>query len=130
MSLKPIIFVATPLAPAPGDPSPDANVKFAEETCRIVALAGGVPFAPHLLCTRFLDDGAPEERALGIEIGAAFMRVSKFAVFRLPLWRVEFSSGMLFEWQGRGALAIEKFCGSSNAEDFERQVRVWLGRLS
>ena len=33
------------------------------------------PFAPHLLYPRFLDDGNPSERALGIACGLTFMEV-------------------------------------------------------
>jgi hypothetical protein len=36
---------------------------------------GCVPFAPHLFFTQFLNDKNPNDRALGIDSGKAFMKV-------------------------------------------------------
>ena len=49
------------------------NTEVAEKLCRVIALAGCVPFAPHLFYTRFLDDDDPAERRLGITLGLSFM---------------------------------------------------------
>ncbi len=51
------------------------NVAVAKRLSRRVIEAGGAPFAPHLLYPRFLDDGKPSERVLGISCGLAFMGV-------------------------------------------------------
>ncbi len=51
------------------------NVVVAERLCRQLVEAGQVPFAPHLLYPRFLDDGKPLERELGIACGLTFMEV-------------------------------------------------------
>lgn len=118
----PRIFVATPLAPREGDPgwpkkeaidlvepipplvlaawklaAFEANVRFAEQVCQMIALAGGAPFAPHLLFTRFLDDNEPEERAIGMRCGKTFLGVCVEAWFILPEWRSTLSLGMVAE---------------------------------
>ena len=41
----------------------------AEQYCRHAADQGVIPFAPHLLFTRFLNDLKPEERELGCRMG-------------------------------------------------------------
>lgn len=51
------------------------NVGIAEILCRLAIDNGAIPFAPHLLYTRFMDDDDPEERMKGIECGLAFMAV-------------------------------------------------------
>jgi hypothetical protein len=102
---KPIIFVVTPLKPTPSDPGCDAglrdalaaNLRFAENTCRAIALAGGAPFAPHLLYTRFLDDSHPSERQIGIDCGLRIMEAADEVWARLPSWRKELSDGMIQE---------------------------------
>ena len=53
----------------------ERNVAVAKELCRAVIEDGGIPFAPHLLYPRFLDDHDPEQRAAGIACGLAFMAV-------------------------------------------------------
>lgn len=64
------IFICSPYA---GDV--ERNVWVAETLCRLVIDQGAVPFAPHLLYTRFLDDDDPEDRQKGIACGLAFMAV-------------------------------------------------------
>ena len=51
----------------------ERNVEIALALCRMAVEAGCAPFAPHLIYTRFLDDGDPIERELGISLGLRFM---------------------------------------------------------
>ena len=51
------------------------NEAVAERLCRRVIEAGHAPFAPHLLCPRFLEDRDPSAREIGIACGLAFMEV-------------------------------------------------------
>ena len=59
-----LIYVASPYA---GDI--ERNMKFAKEACRLVMNEGHAFFAPHLLYPQVLDDGCPEERQLGLDMG-------------------------------------------------------------
>lgn len=65
------VFICSPYR---GDVS--ANVAFAMQICREVALAGDAPFAPHLLFPRWLDDEVPAEREAGITAGLAWLEVA------------------------------------------------------
>jgi hypothetical protein len=49
------------------------NTLLVKALCHEVALAGHAVFAPHLLYPLFLDDTIPEERALGISMGLAWL---------------------------------------------------------
>lgn len=49
------------------------NVSKACGYCHAIAAAGHVPFAPHLLYPRFLDDDVPEDRDAGIAAGLRIM---------------------------------------------------------
>jgi len=53
----------------------ERNIATAEILCRLAIDDGVIPFAPHLLYTRFLDDDDPEDRLKGIACGLAFMAV-------------------------------------------------------
>ena len=53
----------------------ECNVEIALALCRMAVGAGCAPFAPHLIYTRFLEDGDPIERELGISLGLRFMEV-------------------------------------------------------
>lgn len=59
-----LVFVCSPYS---GDV--EANERRAERYCRFVYEQKRVPFAPHLLFTRFLDDGNADDRAAGIAMG-------------------------------------------------------------
>ena len=63
-----IIYVASPYA---GDIK--QNTEFAKEACRHVLSCGHAFFAPHLLYPAILDDGNPQERALGLSMGLAML---------------------------------------------------------
>lgn len=50
-------------------------MKLAECLCRIVALRGFIPIAPHIYFTRFLDDKSPNERELGMSCGFELLKL-------------------------------------------------------
>ena len=54
---------------------------------------GYAPFAPHLLYPRFLDDNEPDERALGMAAGKAWLAVCD----ELWQWGATISAGMAEE---------------------------------
>lgn len=69
-----IVFVCTPYRGS----TPlitEGNVERTITICRALAYSGHIPIAPHLYFTRFLDDGSPPERALGIEWGHKAMDI-------------------------------------------------------
>ena len=67
---QPLIFVCSPYR---GDVN--AHVKCARRYCRYVVKQGGIPFAPHLLFTQFLDDSKATERRKGMLMGAEMLRL-------------------------------------------------------
>ena len=77
------------------------NTETAERLCRMVALAGHAPFAPHLLYTRFLNDGDPAERARGINLGLRFMEACDEVWLYAP---DSISAGMKVELEHAGKL--------------------------
>jgi hypothetical protein len=117
MTVRPIIFVITPLRPMAGDPGWPADVSvdeggrsgvfadrafktnqtFAKEVSRQIVLHGGVPVAPHLLFTQFLDDSIEEERTLGMSCGNRLLAIADEAWSVLPDWRGDASGGMRIE---------------------------------
>lgn len=68
--MKPFIYICSPLR---GDIK--RNIKRAIGYSRFVYSKGGVPLAPHVIFTTFLDDEIPEERAAGMEMGLELLRV-------------------------------------------------------
>lgn len=61
------------------------NVRNARRYCRLVIRQGGIPFAPHLLFTQFLDDDNPRHRRLGLEMGIDMLeRCDELWVFGRP----------------------------------------------
>lgn len=67
---KKLIFVSSKLR---GDM--ENNMKLAECLCRIVALKGHIPIAPHIYFTRFLDDRSQNERELGLTCGLELLKL-------------------------------------------------------
>lgn len=67
------IFVCSPYRPLGGN-TIEENFDLVKRLCRGVALAGHMPFAPHLYCPLFLNDALESERNLGIEIGRTMLR--------------------------------------------------------
>lgn len=49
------------------------NVEFARFCCHKVVEKGLTPMAPHLYFTQFLDDGEPNERALGLKLALCWL---------------------------------------------------------
>lgn len=74
---RPIVVLESPYA---GDV--EGNLAFARACLRDSILRGEAPFASHLLYTQpgVLDDGRPEERALGIDVGLEFLRAAERTV--------------------------------------------------
>ena len=60
----PMVFICSPFA---GDI--DANVANAMKYCRFAIDKGKFPIAPHCYFPRFMDDGDPVQRELGISFG-------------------------------------------------------------
>lgn len=66
------VFICSPYR-ANGPDAVRRNVEAAEMACRLALEAGFAPFAPHLLYTRFLNEGDEREREAGIVAGVAWM---------------------------------------------------------
>lgn len=86
---KKLIFVSSRLR---GDM--ENNMKLAECLCRIVALRGFIPIAPHIYFTRFLDDRNSNEREMGLTSGLELLKLCE------EIWVFSFdgiSQGMQLE---------------------------------
>lgn len=68
MNDRPFAYVCSPYS---GDI--ETNTARAREYCRQVYEAGYTPLAPHLLFPQFLKEDNPEEREVGLEMGAALI---------------------------------------------------------
>ncbi len=63
----------------------ETNIENARRYCRLAFTRGGIPFAPHLLYTQFLDDSQAIERDAGIAMGVTMMdRCDEVWVFGKP----------------------------------------------
>ena len=69
------------------------NVKVARDAGRIAAKTGYVPIIPHLVYPQFLNDDLPDERILGIKLGAELLKASDM------MWLIgtEITKGMNYE---------------------------------
>jgi hypothetical protein len=65
-----IIYICSPLR---GDI--ENNIARARQYCRVVALGGNIPIAPHVYCTSFLDDTVETERNIGMKIGIELLKI-------------------------------------------------------
>ncbi len=63
------VFVCSPYS---GDI--EGNTARAIKYCQAEIAAGNIPFAPHLIFPRMLDENKPEDRELGIRMGLEMMR--------------------------------------------------------
>lgn len=70
MSLHPIVFICSPFR---GDV--ETNTSNARRYCHLAFEQGGIPFAPHLLFTQFLDDSKAVERDAGICMGLKMLEL-------------------------------------------------------
>jgi len=68
------------------------NLAYREMCIRDCALRGDAPYASHKMMTDALDDSMPEQRALGISCGEAWLRVAEAVVIYVDLG---VSAGML-----------------------------------
>jgi len=50
------------------------NIEQARKHCRFVISKGGIPFAPHIYFTQFLDDTNEKERAIGMKQGMEWLK--------------------------------------------------------
>ena len=67
---RPIVFICSPYR---GDI--EANTRNARRYCCFSYEQGGIPFAPHLLFTQFLDDSKEKERDAGLAMGVAMLEL-------------------------------------------------------
>ena len=78
------------------------NITRALYACKCAISRGYAPYAPHLYLPRCLDDNDPTERALGIEVGKAFL-ASCDEVWQ---WGATVSEGMALELDYASKLGI------------------------
>ena len=71
----------------------EKNTKIARDFGRLAAKCDYVPVIPHLVFPQFLDDNDPQERILGITLGAELLKVCDM------MWVVgnKITKGMQFE---------------------------------
>lgn len=67
---RPLVFVCSPYR---GDM--ETNTQNARRYCRLVVEQGGIPFAPHLLFTQFLDEAKAAERRRGLQMGMEMLKL-------------------------------------------------------
>lgn len=75
-----LVILETPYA---GDVM--ANIQYARRCLKDCLDRGEAPIASHLTYTQVLDDNDPQQRALGIEAGLAWMRVADASVIYTDL---------------------------------------------
>ena len=97
MTESKLVYLASPYA---GDVQ--ENVKTARRACRYAMEQGVTPIAVHLIYPQFLNDGLPEERETGLQMG---LRVLK-ACDELWLFGDYISAGMQRELEEAKRLGI------------------------
>ncbi len=97
MTESKLVYLASPYA---GDVQ--ENVKTARRACRYAMEQGVTPIAVHLIYPQFLNDGLPEEREMGIQMG---LRVLK-ACDELWVFGDHISAGMQRELEEAKRLGI------------------------
>jgi len=99
-----LVYVCSPCRGCPPhSPGKTAsNLRAAAAYCKAVMEAGRIPMAPHLYFSTFLDDDDPAQRARGLEMGAALLRLCA----ELWVFGGEASCGMTAEIELAGALRI------------------------
>lgn len=77
---RPLVYVCSPYR---GDT--ETNVKRCRAYCKYVVEHGGIPIAPHIYFTQFLDDSLVPERKLGMRFGEVLLdRCAEVWVFGKP----------------------------------------------
>lgn len=76
---KELIFVCSPYRPTSKNVVEahrqfEYNFSVTTAACREIALAGNIPYAPHLFAPSFLKDKDPKERQIGINIGLEMLK--------------------------------------------------------
>ena len=69
MTESKLIYIVSPYA---GD-VPE-NILAAQNACRYAMAQGAVPIAVHLMYPQFLDDGSPEDREAGLQMGIRVLK--------------------------------------------------------
>jgi len=88
-------------APYSGDI--EKNTELHKRICKYAVKQGVIPFAPAIYFTQFLDENDPKQRALGIEMGLAFMP----ACDEIWVYGDKTTDGMLQEIMEAGGVLIE-----------------------
>jgi hypothetical protein len=119
--MKPYIFICSRLKGR----TPKEKAKFAERArylCRKVMLLGGIPMAPHVYFTEFLDDANPEERQMGIELGHEWMRSCDALLYDATLGE---SEGMQADWRNWSGKFFR--IDTLEEEEFEfHEIKKWI----
>ena len=81
------------------------NIEVARYAGHIAAVTGYVPVIPHLLYPQFLDDNSPDERILGIKLGAELLKASDM------MWLIgtKITKGMKYELEIVNAISKCRF---------------------
>ena len=110
-----LVYIASPYS---GDV--ERNVAFAKAACRYAMNQGVTPIASHLLYPQMLDDGVPEERKLGTDMGLRILKVCE------EVWVCgsELSSGRNAEQFREWAAGMEQEIRAA------RQLQIPLRRVS
>ena len=69
MTERKLVYIASPYA---GDVQ--ENILAAQNACRYAMAQGAVPIAVHLMYPQFLDDGSPEDREAGLQMGIRVLK--------------------------------------------------------
>lgn len=69
MTERKLVYIASPYA---GDVH--ENILVAQNACRYAMAQGAVPIAVHLMYPQFLDDGSPEDREAGLQMGIRVLK--------------------------------------------------------
>lgn len=82
------------------------NTEVARYAGHIAAVTGYVPVIPHLLYPQFLDDNIPDERILGIQLGAELLKASDM------MWLIgsKITTGMKYELEIAKTMRIPIRC--------------------
>lgn len=88
------------------------NIKVARDVGRFAAKTGYVPIIPHLVFPQFLNDNLPDERILGIQLGAELLKASDM------MWLIgsKITKGMKYELEIAKKMRIPIRCYAENLD--------------